>query len=72
MPRGVLQQLHPEARAVHVVEPLVEQDHVDGEGPGAVVRLHARGDRGEVRAQHVPEAHLVGIALARRSRGSRA
>ncbi len=60
---GILQQRHPQPPAIHVVEPLVEEDHVHGEGPRAVVGADARGERREIRVEHMAKAHLVGIAL---------
>ena len=41
--KRVLQERHPDAAPVGLVEVLVEEDHVGGELPGGVVGAHARG-----------------------------
>ena len=71
MLEGILEEAHPDPAGVRLVEVLVEEDHVDGQLAGAVVRTNAFGQGLQVAEVDLVEAQPVAATRAVRCRGSR-
>ena len=61
---GILEEAHPDPAGVRLVEVLVEEDHVDGELAGGVVRTNALGQGLQVAVVHLVEAQPVAATRA--------